>query len=239
MSLTEDLSALVRQLVPASCPRCAQPSRRGFCRACQNEFALIQAPCPRCGLPGLCRRCPASAAGWQADRIVAPFLYAPPISDFVQALKYARQRYLGQILGELLAAQIAGRNGVDFLVPVPLHPTRLRERHFNQSDEIARPLARRLQIPLRPTLITRCFAGPPQAGLDREQRWRSVQRAFAVTRRIAGVHAAIVDDVVTTGATVSAIAGALKAAGAMQVSVWAVARAVNVGQDRSQPALKI
>jgi predicted amidophosphoribosyltransferase len=92
---------------------------------------------------------------------------------------------------------------------------------------------------LRPALITRCFAGQPQAGLDREQRWRGVQHAFTVTRRIAGEHAAIVDDVVTTGATVNAVAGALKAAGAIRVSVWAVARAVDVSQDRAQPALKI
>jgi ComF family protein len=239
MSLSEDLSALLRQFVPACCPRCAQASRSGFCTACLNEFARIRTPCPRCGLPGPCTHCPASAAGWQPDRIVAPFLYAPPLAEFVQALKYARQRYLGRILGELLAVEDAGLGGADFIVPVPLHPVRLRERHFNQADEIARPLARRLQIPLQPALIVRRLAGPPQAGRDREQRWRSVQHAFTVKHRLAGAHAVVVDDVVTTGATVNAVAGALKSAGAKRVSVWAVARAVDDGQIRHHPAPRI
>jgi len=236
MSLAEDLSALAQQLAPESCPRCGQMSQHGFCQDCKTEFRRVLSPCPRCGLPGPCRNCPAAAASWQVDSVMVPFIYGPPLSGFVQALKYARQRHLGLDLGRLLAAELESRGAsCGAIVPVPLHPRRLRERRYNQADEIARPIARCLQVPLLPALVTRPQATEPQAGLNRRQRWRSVRKAFSVARQIEATHIAIVDDVVTTGATINAIAGQLKLAGAASISAWAVARAVDDGSAQNQP----
>jgi ComF family protein len=158
----------------------------------------------------------------------APFVYAPPLSDFIRRFKYARQRRLGRVFGLLLASELQVRDDAcDLVAPVPLHPRRLRQRHFNQADEIARTLAPALRIPLRPTLLRRHRASEPQAMLGRRERWHSVHNAFSVHGRVDGARIALIDDVVTTGATVNAIAAALKAAGAARVSVWAVARTVD------------
>ena len=226
MSLSAELVSLVRQLLPDSCPRCGLQTTRGFCSECVAEFTRIDRPCPNCGLAGPCSACPAQAAAWHTDRVLAPFLYAPPLSRFIQSFKYARQRYLGPLLGELLAAAARRHVAADLVVPVPLHPRRLRERRFNQADELARPVAHALGSRLRPGLVSRTQATPPQAGLDRQQRWRGVRRAFSVRHRIDGMHAVIVDDVITTGATASALAEQMKLAGAASVTLIALARAV-------------
>jgi len=240
MSLAADLVALLQQLLPETCPRCGQIAERGFCADCVCDFVRVRSPCPCCGLPRPCTRCPAHAPGWHANRVIAPFAYAPPLAGFVQALKYSRRRALGRALGELLAGEVIRCDGSgDVLVPVPLHPRRLRERRFNQADEIARPLARRLKIPLLPALVRRRHASAPQAALDRGERWRSVQNAFSVHGRVDGAHAVVVDDVMTTGATVNAIAEQLKRAGADRVSVWAVTRSIDNADRADQPARKM
>jgi ComF family protein len=239
MSLTDDLLSVVRQLVPESCPRCGLQSGRGFCPGCLADFCRIRSPCSDCGLPRPCRPCPAETSAWHADQVIAPFVYAAPLSGFIQSLKYSRQRYLGAILGELLANAVRACPDIDFIVPVPLHRRRLRDRHFNQADEIARPVARSSGKPLRAALVTRVRATAPQASLDQQQRWLSVQRAFSVRPGIDGAHVAVVDDVITTGATVNALAMQLKLAGAAKVSVLAVARAVAPGTPDDQPARKM
>lgn len=238
MSLGSDLLFNLRQLLPESCPRCGLQSGRGFCQACLAEFTRIPMPCPNCGLPGPCTACPARSADWHVDRVLAPFLYAEPVSGFIQQLKYSRRRYLGPLLSELLSGAVRTWPDLDCIVPVPLHPRRLRERHFNQADEIARPLARSLGVPLLPTLVTRTRATLPQAGLDQQQRWHSVRHAFSVRHQIEGARLAIVDDVITTGATVNALANQLKVAGAASVFVLAVARAVGPA-PKDQAALKM
>jgi ComF family protein len=150
----------------------------------------------------------------------------------LHALKYGGQLALGRVLGEIVAAcaaELELHRGVDCLLPVPLHPRRLAERGFNQSAEIARFAARRLALPVEPRLAIRCRDTRPQVGLTRAERRGNLARAFAVPHAVRGLRAAIVDDVITTGSTVTELAQALHRAGALSIDVWCVARAIPDG----------
>jgi ComF family protein len=255
MSLLASLGALVQGLCPESCPRCGDESPAGFCLSCSDDFARIAAACPACGLPGAGHVCPARAPGWALDALRAPFLYPAPLSVYLQRLKFARQHRLGLALGNLLARELSaaaigtsavGTSAIDMsapgmpaidadvLVAVPLHRKRLRERTFNQADEFARPLARRFGLRLVASGIPRELHTPPQTGLARGERLVNLERAFRVRCRLDGARVAIVDDVITTGATVSALAAALRAAGAIRVEAWAVARTAGPGVAAAQ-----
>jgi ComF family protein len=157
--------------------------------------------------------------------VIAPLRYGAPIDHYVRALKYTGARKLGRALGLLLADRVRAQPiQIDALVAVPLHPRRLRERGYNQAAEIARTVSQQLQIPLLARGIRRCRASPPQTGLDAKHRYANIADAFAVSRDLSRLRMAIVDDVITTGATVNALAGALAAAGAARLEAWAVAR---------------
>lgn len=225
MKLGQVYDRLLDRLLGEYCPRCTLPSAAGFCRACRDELPTIANPCPRCGLPQGLAACPAAAADWALDRVLAPFVYDWPVADHVKALKYRRQRTLGRALGLLLAERVAADAGdVDALVPVPLHAQRLRERSFNQADEIGQGLARALGLRLLVRGVLRQRATPAQTGSGVAERRLHLAGAFRVTRPLAGRRLAIVDDVLTTGATVNALARALRAAGATHVEAWTVAR---------------
>jgi len=226
MSVLVDLRAIAARLCPELCPRCDLPADRGFCIDCRREFPRMAAPCPSCGLPGPCACGEHPETSWHIDALVAPYLYTRPVSDLLHRLKYGRERLLGRAFGLLLADVLPMPADFDAIVPVPLHGTRLRERTFNQADEIAGPIARQLHIRLLTRGIHRRLATRPQASLARAERIANMARAFSVTCDLRGRHIAIVDDVITTGATVNALAVALKRAGAFRVAGWAVARAV-------------
>jgi ComF family protein len=169
---------------------------------------------------------------WDVDAVVAPFAYASPLDYYVQALKYRRARALGRAFALLLVPELAALGRVDALVAVPPHRSRLHERGYNQAQEIARVLARVLGVPALGGGIARRVATPAQAGQGARARRRAVARAFRVTRDFSGRCIAIVDDVVTTGATVNALAAELKAAGAARCVVIAVARTPEPAQGR-------
>jgi ComF family protein len=238
MPLIAELAAIARRLVPEHCPRRGLAADDGYCSACRRDFARIRVPCARCGLPQPCQACPSFAPHWQLDSLRAPFAYAPPLSAELQALKYGKQRRLGLALGRLLVAELdVSCTDADALVPVPLHPARLRQRTFNQADEIARPLARSLSLPLLFQGIRRLRDTEPQTTLDRQARLFGLSRAFAVTEdAVCGLNLAIIDDVITTGATVNALAAALRAAGAATVTALAVARTPGDASDAAQAA---
>jgi ComF family protein len=216
---------VLRTLFVESCPGCGGSTRCGFCPACAGEFTRVREPCTRCGLGRPVAKCPRSAAPWHVDTVLAPFAYAPPLDHYVLALKYARARALGRALGLLLVDTAApARHDLDALVAVPLHRARLRERGYNQAIEIARTLARELALPLLLRGIERHAHGGSQIGQTANQRRAAVARAFLVRRDVAGARLAIVDDVLTTGATVNALAAELKAAGAASCIAIAAAR---------------
>ena len=222
----------MRKLFVECCPGCGLDSAGGFCRVCTAELPRVARPCRRCGLAQPVAHCPRAQAAWDVDAVVAPFSYAPPLDHYLHALKYHGARALGRAFALLLADELAALGRVDALVAVPLHRARLRERGYNQAQESARVLARALGVPALTSGIARRIATPAQAGQGARERRRGVARAFRVARDLAGRSIAIVDDVVTTGATANALAAELKAAGAARCVVIAVARTPEPAQAR-------
>jgi ComF family protein len=156
------------------------------------------------------------------DATFAAFRYAFPADRLIQALKYQRRVATADFFGRALLA--GPRPEGDLIVPLPLHPARLAERGFNQSVEIARPLARALKLPLELDGCTRSRDTAPQASLPWKERKKNIRHAFECAVDLAGKSVIVVDDVMTTGATLEEFACTLKAHGATRVSNWVAAR---------------
>ena len=224
---------MLRRFFTECCPGCSLASGGGFCRVCAAELPRVMQACRRCGLAQPVAHCPRAQMAWAVDAVVAPFSYAPPLDHYLQALKYRRDRALGRAFALLLVSELAALGPFDALAAVPLHRARLHERGYNQAHEIARALARSVGAPALTRGIARRVATPAQAGQGARERRRGVARAFRVARDLTGRCIAIVDDVVTTGATVNALAAELKAAGAARCVVIAVARTPEPAQARN------
>ena len=228
------LAAFVARVCPDLCPRCRVAAAPGFCRACLADFVRIERACPDCGLPRPCRPCPARAPGWQLDGLRSPFAYLPPLSRYIQGLKYRRDRWLGRSLGDLLAmALAAGPLEVDALVAMPLHRKRLCQRTYNQADELAERVAAHSGLSLLTANIRRARNNLPQTELGRAERMRLDRNVFVVARDLTGLRLAVIDDVATTCASLNALAGALRVAGARHVEALVLAR--SIGRRRDQP----
>ena len=170
---------------------------------------------------GRCQRQP-----WPFSFVLAPLLYAFPVNGLLKAFKYRRHGFHAPPLAAILHDSVAEKAGaIDAVVPVPLHWSRHRERGFNQAAELARPLARRLGLPLwqAPRRVRRT---PPQSGLAERARLRNLANAFALHGRAPYRSVLIVDDVITTGATVRQLGETLRRSGVEELAVVAVARAV-------------
>lgn len=157
---------------------------------------------------------------------MAACAYAYPVDALVKALKYGGRLECAPALASLLAASITPGRVPDAVVPVPLSARRLRERGFNQSLEIARALPPPWSSRVDAGILERLLDIGPQAALALDARAANVRGAFRATRSLAGLQVVLVDDVMTTGATLREAALALGAAGAQEVSVWVVCRAV-------------
>jgi ComF family protein len=156
------------------------------------------------------------------DRTVAVFAYAFPLNKLVQALKHHEKLVLANSLADKLTQRIAVRP--DCLVAMPLHPVRLRARGFNQSFELARRIGRQMDIPVLLNACQRSRDTPPQTALSRKERDKNVRQAFICTQDFSGKHVAIVDDVMTSGASLNEVAQTLRKAGAREISAWVIAR---------------
>jgi ComF family protein len=212
----------MRILFSGSCFLCRGVARALICDACDADLPRLRAQsCPRCALesPGgqLCGRCLAQPPHY--DATVAALAYAFPADALVQALKFRGELAVSSLLGKLLADRIA-HPAVDRVIAVPLSAARLRERGYNQSVEIARHLPAKLDL----DSCVRTRDAPAQMGLPFDERRRNVRGAFQCTRALVGERVAVVDDVMTTGATLDEMARVLKAAGASRVENWVVAR---------------
>ena len=182
-------------------------------------------PLAQAGGPVACGACQRSTPGF--DAATALLHYRPPADYLVQRFKFAGELALAPLLAGLLATKIAARPArlPGLLVPVPLHPSRLRERGFNQATELARVLGRRLGLSVNHRLCQRIKRTEPQSTLPVKQRHDNLRNAFTVSGRPAAGHIAIVDDVMTSGHTAGELARVLKQAGARRVEVWVIARA--------------
>ncbi|HEX3061666.1 MAG TPA: ComF family protein [Usitatibacter sp.] len=199
-----------------------------FCRACEASLPAIGQACPRCALPlpegqPACGRCLAKRNP-AVDDSIAVFEYRFPVDRLVQRFKFAADLAIGKALGVRLAQRARAAARPDCLVVPPLSPRRLRARGFNQALLLAKVVARVLDVRCEPRAVRRVRETEAQHELDRRQRLANLRGAFACACRFDGAHIAIVDDVVTTGATIETLARVLKAAGAARVSAWAVAR---------------
>jgi len=226
--LNQVYEPLIGLILPELCRRCGEPANAGFCRACRSEFPRNESACRRCGRGPLADQlieCPSHPQHWRIARVVAPLVYMSPLEHYIHALKYDGERAIGRCLGQILADAVANRrHEIDALVAVPLHRERLLERGYNQALEIARPVSAALRLPLLRTGIVRSRVTAPQTSLSYAQRRENLVAAFTVTRQLHGRALAIIDDVITTGATVNALAETLLRAGAVRVEGWAVAR---------------
>jgi ComF family protein len=170
-----------------------------------------------------CRRSPPPLAC-----VVAPFLYAAPLDRWLPRFKFHHDLAAGRLLSQLMLEACAAAPRPEALVPVPLHRTRLRSRGYDQALELAKPLARALSLPLRADLLSRSRATAAQSSLHATARQGNLRGAFVVTATAGEsplpTHAALVDDVMTTGATLHAAARALLDAGIARVDAWTCAR---------------
>jgi len=238
--------------LPQACLLCGETvsGKQNFalCRNCEGELPILGETCQRCANPLEKRLDKLKSVFYQPallqtrecgqclskqpyfDHGIAFFPYISPFDHFVQAAKFKGKLSTARLLGQLLAQQLVNcieqlDSLPDGLVPVPLHPSRQRERGYNQAYEMTLPVAKRLQIPIFGKLATRITATPPQTSLSLKQRKKNLQNAFQVHDDLTDLHIAIIDDVMTSGATTNALARKLKQAGAKQVSVWCFCRA--------------
>ncbi|KQT44007.1 hypothetical protein ASG44_04415 [Methylophilus sp. Leaf459] len=233
------------------CPMCATPAQKyqheywsepktghaPFCNDCAAALPwYTSSRCPQCALPtlngdycGICLQHPPAF-----DRTFAPFRYAYPLDRLLQQFKYHQQLPIGKLITEavlphlptLLAANIP-----DVMIAMPMHTQRVRQRGFNHALELAKHLQKALKIPLDIDGCTRVMDTPSQAGMDMKTRIRNLRGAFASPKDWQGKHVLVVDDVMTTGASMHALAKVLKQAGAGQVSALVFARTLKSTEE--------
>ncbi|OLC12713.1 MAG: hypothetical protein AUH29_15590 [Candidatus Rokubacteria bacterium 13_1_40CM_69_27] len=202
-----------------------------YCVTCGVPFATFDGTGDGTGAPGPVSRCPACLAEPPAfDYARAAAQYSGPLREVLHELKFHGKRALAAPLADLLVEQCAGAlpAASDALVPVPLGRARERERGFNQAALIAERVAGALGVPAQPRWLTRVRPTQPQSDLGAAERQANVRNAFQAAPAVAGRHLVVIDDVLTTGATVSECARALRAAGARRVGVLTVARVVGL-----------
>ena len=194
-----------------------------LCAACVAELPALPDACPRCALPSpagaVCGSCLTHPPHF--DATLALWRYEFPCDGLVQALKYRARLALAGFFARSLASRTMPE--VDLIVPMPLHPRRLAERGFNQALEIARHLGRQIE----PRGVLRVKHTPPQTDLPYEERAKNVRGAFLCKLDLTGARVAVLDDVMTTGATLNELARALKRAGAARVENLVIARTVS------------
>lgn len=210
------------------CALCGADCPGLLCPGCNGDLPRLTAACACCGLPSQgsdCAACVARPPRW--ENLVVPFSFAYPIDKIIHEFKY-----LGAVFWRSFLAREVVRRSLSLnvprpeaLIPVPVHPRRLAERGFNQALELARGIGSELNIPVWSGALARVGSRPPQVGLSASQRRKNVQGAFAtVGVTCAARRVAIVDDILTTGATSSELARILRRRGVHQIQVWVVAR---------------
>lgn len=232
--LGDGAARMAAALLPPRCLVCGDHARnataRDLCAACIDDLPWNVHRCARCALPlpaaapacGICQRRPPPFV-----QAFAPLLYAPPVDRLLLRFKFHADLAAGRVLARVLVDAIGDwepSRAIDRIVPLPLHRSRLAQRGYNQTLELARPLAAHLARPLDAHALRRTRATAAQSDLDAPARRRNVRNAFAATD-MAGANILLLDDVITTGTTAREAAATLLRAGAAAVHVCAIARA--------------
>ncbi len=223
--ILNNCAQFARAVLPQHCALChAAAADHPLCAACHAALPWLPAECcPQCALPThrgqLCGACLSEPPRF--DAVTAAFVYAWPLAPLIHDYKYAGNLALARFFANALTA----RTGTaDLIVPMPLAPARLRERGFNQALEIARFVSRTTGIKLATAACRRVRDGAPQATLPWRARAKNIRGAFVCDIDLSGMRVAVIDDVLTTGATLNEIARNLRKAGASEIHGWVVAR---------------
>jgi ComF family protein len=221
-------------IFPSSCVFCNDLSRRklDLCAACENELPFLQNYCTCCAQPlvegqVICGNCLNNRLTFIKTFVL--FHYQTPIDQLILGLKFSNRLINAKVLGELLANYLADQYRIqakpEIIIPVPLHSARLRERGYNQAFELARPIAKKLKIPIDKTNVVRIKNTAAQALLPAKERAQNIKRAFSVTKMKKYKHVAIIDDVITTGNTIIELSKTLHQAGVEKIDIWCCAKA--------------
>ncbi len=223
----------------SSCVLCGGSVSRSIslCESCEGDFPILASACKQCGLPlfkvsehdTVCGECLKTSS--MIDYTLCLFHYQAPLDFLITTLKYKQQLSHAEILGQLLLTRLKQEKKGELpecIIPVPLHKSRLVKRGFNQSIEIARPVAKALKLTIDTKLVERNRKTSAQTDLNASQRRKNVKNCFEIKlqKAINYDHVVIVDDVVTTGSTINELAKLLKQSGVKKVGVWAISRAV-------------
>ncbi|EKD54708.1 MAG: Protein GntX [uncultured bacterium] len=231
---------IINRLLPYPCLFCKKMAASSLhaCQACLHDLPILPYGCLRCAniLPisaqkDLCGQCLKNPSAF--DETHAIFIYQPPITRLILDLKFHHALVNGRLIGELLAEKIEQewyreKTLPTAIIPVPLHQKRLKERGFNQAIEIARPIKKKLKLPLLKMHCARIKPTKAQANLPANERKQNVLNAFTIRYPIKHQHVAVIDDVMTTGATLNEFCRILKKHGVQKIDVWCTARALNI-----------
>ena len=226
------LSKTMDCLYPPHCCLCgAATTGAGLCRACAADLPVNKQSCKVCALPMetgsgdyICSDCLQKPPPFH--KIFSPFVYAQPLEWMIRQLKFNHQLYIARLLAELMWQHKKYPESAECIIPVPLHPRRLKRRGFNQSMEIARELSRLSSVPVDNACCQRLVDTPSQTGKTASLRRRNIRGAFRYNGGHKKYrHVIVLDDVITTGSTVEALAEILVQQGVERIDVWSVARA--------------
>ncbi|HEY0268818.1 MAG TPA: ComF family protein [Methyloradius sp.] len=216
-------------LFPQACLLCAASDggELAICQDCLTDLPRHTIDqCPQCALPAyqnqLCGHCIASPPAF--DTTNALFRYEFPVDAMLQRYKYQHLLNMAQTFAQMILNDLPNAKLPDLIIPMPLHPLRLKERGFNQSLEIARIVGKTLNIKVDAQVCSRIKPSPPQASLPLKERVKNMQSAFACNTTLDGLNIALIDDVMTTGASLNSLSKTVKKAGASNVECWVVAR---------------
>lgn len=242
LKFKQNLSTILAFVLPQQCILCSRivskvrpftPQHQSLCEACVYELPWhTQAQCPQCALPtpngdicGVCLQHPPAF-----DRTIALLKYAYPMDSLIQKYKYGKALHFSRMLSQLayhhsdLSWLLKQHHPPRTLIAMPMHENRLKTRGFNHALEIAKDLNQALKLNLVIDDCARIKDTPPQAGLDLKARTRNMRDAFAMRCNLKGEHIMLFDDVMTTGASLHALAQTAKLAGASQVTCLVIAR---------------
>lgn len=217
-------------LNPALCQVCGISihSSDYICPDCVNSMHHVHNPCELCGLPNpvadhICPSCLHHPPPWQS--MTAPIAYQGEARKLIKSFKFDEQIHIAQILAKYFHHCFNSEN-VEVLLPVPLHVSRLLDRGFNQAEEIAKALSLYMPVPIDRISLTRVKETESQSGLSLNQRRSNIIKAFHFDNARQYKSVAIVDDIITSGSTMTEICKNLRKSGVRNIEVWSLARAL-------------